>query len=62
MQTGKAQGMCQMNDSLIALVENGVVEPREAYLKASDKEVLLSKFRAAGIAFEPAAPLGGTRP
>ena len=57
LQTGKAQGMCQMTDSLIALVEDGVVEPREAYLKASDKETLLSKFRAAGIAFEPAAPV-----
>ena len=57
LQTGKAQGMCQMTDSLLDLVENGIVEPREAYLKASDKEALLSKFRAGGIAFEPATPV-----
>ena len=57
LQTGKAQGMCQMTDSLFKLVEDGVVEPREAYLKASDKDALLSKFRAAGVAFEPATPV-----
>jgi twitching motility protein PilT len=56
LQTGKAQGMCQMTESLIALVTNGVVEPREAYLKASDKEALLSKFRANDVDFEPAQP------
>ncbi len=59
LQTGPAQGMCQMTDSLLALVEQNVVEPREAYLKASDKEALLSKFRGAGIAFEPAMPTRG---
>jgi twitching motility protein PilT len=56
LQTGKAMGMCQMTDSLFKLVESGVVEPREAYLKATDKEALLSKFRSGDIAFEPAAP------
>ena len=57
LQTGRAQGMCQMTDSLLELVERNVVEPREAYLKASDKEALLNKFRAAGIPFEPATPV-----
>ena len=57
LQTGKAQGMCQMTDSLLELVEQNAVEPREAYLKASDKEALLNKFRAAGIPFEPATPV-----
>ncbi len=56
LQTGRALGMCQMTDSLLSLVERKVVEPKEAYLKASDKEALLSKFRAANIAFEPATP------
>jgi twitching motility protein PilT len=54
LQTGRALGKCQMTDSLLALVEQKIVEPREAYLKAADKETLLSKFRAAGVAFEPA--------
>jgi twitching motility protein PilT len=56
MQTGRRQGMCQLNDSLFNLVERKLVEPGEAYLKAVDKEGLLSKLRAAGIAFEPSAP------
>ena len=56
LQTGKAQGMRQMTESLARLVVDGVVEPGEAYLKASDKEALLSKLRSAGIPFEPATP------
>ena len=55
LQTGRAQGMCQMTDSLFNLVERQVVEPREAYLKATDKGSLLTKYRAAEIDFEPAA-------
>jgi twitching motility protein PilT len=56
MQTGRAHGMCQLNDSLHALVERKLVEPGEAYLKAVDKESLVSKFRATGIDFEPVTP------
>ena len=37
MQTGKAQGMMTMNDSLIELVKKGLVEPQEAYMKAVNK-------------------------
>ncbi|HUP25370.1 MAG TPA: type IV pilus twitching motility protein PilT [Thermoanaerobaculia bacterium] len=48
MQTGKAQGMRLLNDALLDLVERKIVEPREAYLKAIDKEGLLGKLRAAG--------------
>lgn len=46
MQTGKALGMVTLNDSLLELVKKGLVEPREAYLKAVDKtgfEILLQK-------------------
>jgi twitching motility protein PilT len=46
MQTGKAQGMMRLNDALYELVDKKVVEPREAYLKAVDKEALLQKLRA----------------
>jgi len=46
MQTGKAIGMVQLTDALFELVDKKVVEPREAYLKAVDKEALLQKFRA----------------
>jgi len=37
MQGGRALGMQRMDDALAALVEAGVVTPREAYLKALDK-------------------------
>lgn len=37
MQTGKQQGMVMLNDALFALVQKGLVEPRDAYIKAVDK-------------------------
>jgi twitching motility protein PilT len=37
MQTGKAQGMQTLAEHLIDHVKNGRVEPREAYMKATDK-------------------------
>lgn len=37
MQTGKAQGMVMLNDALFAHVQKGLVEPRDAYIKAVDK-------------------------
>jgi twitching motility protein PilT len=46
MQTGKAQGMVTLNDSLIELVKNGSVEARDAHLRAIDRagfEALLEK-------------------
>ena len=37
MQTGKTHGMVMLNDALFALVQKGLVEPRDAYIKAVDK-------------------------
>jgi twitching motility protein PilT len=37
MQTGKQHGMVMLNDALFNLVQQGVVEPRDAYIKAVDK-------------------------
>lgn len=37
MQTGKNHGMVMLNDALFEHVKNGLVEPRDAYLKAVDK-------------------------
>jgi twitching motility protein PilT len=37
MQTGKQHGMMMLNDSLFNLVQQGIVEPRDAYIKAVDK-------------------------
>jgi len=49
MQTSKNIGMVTMNDSLMTLVQNKQVEPKEAWLKATDKGGLLSMFKNAGI-------------
>ncbi len=49
MQTGKGLGMVQLNDALLDLVTKGLVEPREAYLKAIDKTVLAGMFQAKQI-------------
>ncbi|WP_315875318.1 type IV pilus twitching motility protein PilT [Leptolyngbya sp. 7M] len=37
MQTGKNNGMVMLNDALFELVQKGIVEPRDAYIKAVDK-------------------------
>ena len=37
MQTGKSHGMVMLNDALFDLVKNGIVEPKDAYIKAVDK-------------------------
>lgn len=55
MQVGRAKGMTMLNDTLLALVRDGKVEPGEAYLKAVDKDDLLSKFSNAGISLSTAA-------
>ena len=52
MQTSKRQGMQSMNDSLFQFVKAGLVEPREAWMKASDKNGLLGLFKSSGIAVD----------
>lgn len=37
MQTGRNHGMVMLNDALFEHVQNGTVEPRDAYMKAVDK-------------------------
>jgi twitching motility protein PilT len=49
MQVGRKAGMVQLNDSLAKLVEAKVVEPREAYLKAVDKDDLANRLRSLGV-------------
>jgi twitching motility protein PilT len=38
IQTSKRLGMVTLNDALIDLVDAGQVEPKEAYMKANDKQ------------------------
>jgi twitching motility protein PilT len=49
MQTSKGQGMVTLNDSLMQLVQKRLVEPKQAYIKAVDKNGLLSMFKNAGL-------------
>ena len=55
MQMGGKSGMRLLNDSLGQLVQDGLVEPAEAYLKAVDKDGFVSKLSTLGIHFDPAS-------
>jgi twitching motility protein PilT len=49
IQTSYNVGMRTFTDSLFQLVQDGLITPREAYLKAVDKISLEQKFSGAGI-------------
>jgi twitching motility protein PilT len=49
MQTGKAQGMTMLNDSLFKLVLEKQVAPEEAYMKAIDKSGFVALLKGKGI-------------
>ena len=49
MQTGKQHGMVMLNDALFDLVQKGLVEPRDAYIKAVDKTSFESMLTRAGF-------------
>jgi twitching motility protein PilT len=49
MQTNRKTGMVMLNDALLELVEQKVVEPREAYLKAAEKASFASALKARRI-------------
>jgi twitching motility protein PilT len=48
MQTSRKLGMVLLGDVLIELVENGVVEAKEAYMKATDKTAFLTALKNRG--------------
>jgi twitching motility protein PilT len=49
MESGRRHGMIPLNDALAALVREGNVHVTEAYLKAFDKEGLLSALKREGV-------------
>ena len=51
MQTGKQHGMVMLNDALLELVEKGLVEPRDAYLKAVEKNGFETMLTRNGFKF-----------
>jgi len=52
MQTAKGQGMVVLNDALFKLVVDKQVAPEEAYIKAIDKQGLLTMFKSKGISIK----------
>ncbi|ODT02889.1 MAG: hypothetical protein ABS52_11455 [Gemmatimonadetes bacterium SCN 70-22] len=71
MQTSRRLGMIGLNESLLELVEKGMVEPKEAYLRAIDKPTIAASLRARGYDMSfaeaesppnasPSRPEGGT--
>jgi twitching motility protein PilT len=68
MQTSKRLGMCTLNDALIELVDNKLVEPKEAYMKCVEKQTFAATLKSRGhdvsflegdSAAQGAAPAGG---
>jgi twitching motility protein PilT len=49
MQTGRKLGMVTLNDALMELVDGGLVEPKEAYMKGVDKAGLLAAMKTRGL-------------
>ena len=49
MQTSKRLGMVTLTDALLDLVDGGLVEPKEAYMKALDKTTFANALRTRGL-------------
>ncbi|HEU4700178.1 MAG TPA: type IV pilus twitching motility protein PilT [Gemmatimonadales bacterium] len=46
MQTNKKAGMITLNDALMELVDKGLVEPQEAYMKSVEKSGIVAALKA----------------
>ena len=46
IQTGRREGMCALNDSLLDYVVKDIIEPTEAYQKAVVKDDLIKRMAA----------------
>jgi twitching motility protein PilT len=49
LDSGRKHGMVPLNDSLAAFVQNGVVDVREAYRKAFERQAFLAVLRREGL-------------
>lgn len=49
IESGRKYGMVPMNDALLAFVQSGAVDAREAYRKAYDRMAFLEQLRREGI-------------
>jgi twitching motility protein PilT len=48
MQTSRKLGMVLLGDVLIDLVDKGIVDPKEAYMKSTDKPAFLAALKTRG--------------
>ena len=49
IDSGRKHGMVPLNDALVGFVQNGVVDAREAYRKAYERQAFLSVLRREGL-------------
>jgi twitching motility protein PilT len=49
MESGRKHGMVPLNDALVAFVQSGAVDAREAYRQAFDREAFLALLKREGI-------------
>jgi twitching motility protein PilT len=49
MESGRKHGMVPLNDALVAFVQSGTVDAREAYRQAFDREAFLALLKREGI-------------
>lgn len=52
MQTQKAKGNILLNESLLNLVVKGIVDAKDAYMKAVEKDAFVAMLQSKGIALE----------
>jgi twitching motility protein PilT len=62
MQTGGRQGMVVLNDALVRLIKAKQTDPKEAYIKAIDKEDFIRRLQAEGISWDASAAAGESPP
>jgi twitching motility protein PilT len=53
MQTGRAYGQRLMNDALVELIQCGMVDPAEGYVKCPDKESYMAALKRSNISWDP---------
>jgi twitching motility protein PilT len=49
IESGRKHGMVALNDALVAFVQNGIVDSREAYRQAADQQGFLALLKRQGI-------------
>jgi twitching motility protein PilT len=59
MKTGRAYGQMQLTEALLTHIQEGRLEPMEAYIRTPDREAFMAACKKAKIPFEPRKGSGG---